>query len=288
MSHVYTWFDKISSDFSNMRSVIRLLRHQTTRTPLFILDEIDALIKFDCNKDYRLLKTFRSLFNEGLVHIIISGYEELYHEKHKIDSPLYNFCHTLHLDKLERNEALDLVTIPMERIGVRYHDPDDRDLVLHHTSRHPNLLQFFCVQLIERIESHQQEEYQRVIFREDIESVFESSEYENYIIDDFYLLFKEDVSPIEKLIVLLLINYYPEQDSFTAIEINKILKEKELSMPSGKLTKYLDNLILRYIFTKERGGKYSFALPIFPELLMRRYDLENIIEGVLEDARKSL
>jgi len=288
MSRAYYWFDKIAADFSNIRNVIRTLRQQTTRTPIFILDEIDALIKYDRENNYRLLKTFRSLFNEGLVHFIISGYEELFYEKHRRDSPLYNFCHSLQLDKLEKNEALDLVTIPMERIGVTYNNPDDRELMLHYTSQHPNLLQFFCVHLIEKIETHDQEEHQRIIFREDIESVYDSAEYESYIIDDFYLFFKEDVRPIERLIVLLFIHSCPDQECLTAIEINKLLKNNDVSIPSTRLTHYLDSLILRYILTKERGGKYRFALPIFPELLSRRYDLEDIIEEVIEDARKSL
>ena len=288
MNHAYYWFDEISSDFSNMRRVIRKLRQQTTRTPLFILDEIDALLKFDRENNYRLLRNLRSLFNEEQVQIIISGYEELYHEQHRIDSPLYNFCHPLQLDKLEKSEALDLVTIPMERIGVRYNNPNDKELMLEYTSRHPNLLQFFCVHLIEEIETHEADDLQRVIFKEDIESVFESPGYENYIIDDFYLIFKEDVSPIEKLIVSLLADHFSDQSSFTAIEISKILRKKDLSVSSGRLTRYLDNLILRYILSKEGGGKYTFALPIFPEILKRRYDLEDIIEETLEDARKSI
>ena len=90
------------------------------------------------------------------------------------------------------------------------------------------------------------------------------------------------------MIVSLLVDHFPDQNSFTAIEISKILREKDLSVSSGRLTRYLDNLILRYILSKKGGGKYTFALPIFPEILKRRYDLEDIIEETLEDARKSL
>ena len=71
------------------------------------------------------------------------------------------------------------------------------------------------IDLIEKIETHEAEELQRVIFKEDIESVFESPGYENYIIDDFYLIFKEDVSPIEKLIVSLLANYFPDENNLS-------------------------------------------------------------------------
>ena len=288
LSHAYYWIDELTNDFANMRRVIRRLRQQSAKTPIFILDEIDALLKFDRENDYQLLSTLRAIFNEGHIQIIISGYEELYYEKHKIESPLFNLCHPLQLDKLKREEALDLITIPMENIGVRYNKLEDRELMLNYTSQHPNLLQYFCVHLIEKIESHEQEKYQRVIFKEDIEEIFGSPEYERYIVDDFYLFFTEDISPIEQLIILLLIYHYPSQNSYMTTEISSILKEYDINFQTVRLTKHLDKLSLRYILEKETGGKYSFALPIFPEILRRRYDLKNLIKEALEDARKSL
>ena len=288
LGHVYHWIDELTNDFANMRRVIRTLKRQSSKTPIFILDEIDALLKFDRKNDYQLLRTLRALFNEGHVQIIVSGYEELYHEKHKIESPLFNLCHPLELDKLKREEALDLITIPMENIGVKYDKLEDRELMLDYTSQHPNLLQYFCVHLIEEIESHEQEKYQRVIFREDIEAIFNSPDYERYIVDDFYLFFTEDISPVEQLIVLLLIYHYPSKNSYMITEISSILKEYKISFQAVKLTKHLDKLSLRYIFKKETGGRYSFALTMFPEILRKRYDLKNLIKEELEDARKSL
>ena len=288
MNHAYYWVDEIYCDFSNIRRVIRKLRQQNLKTPLFILDEIDALLKYDRENEYKLLRTFRSLFNEELVQVILSGYNELYHEMHIIESPLYNFCHPIQLGKFKENEALDLVTIPMERISVKYNNMEDRKLMLEYTSRHPNLLQYFCIHLIEVIESHDEEALHRTIFREDIETIFESPEYESYIIDDFYLFFREEMPSLEKLIILLIVDKYPQFDNFTISELVKFLKNYNLNISTGKLTKYLDNLILRYLLEKETGGKYAFALPIFPEILRRRYDLNNLIEEALENARESV
>ncbi|MBN2396432.1 MAG: AAA family ATPase [Candidatus Atribacteria bacterium] len=288
MSHLFYWVDEIYCDFSNIRSVIKKLYQQNMKTPLFLFDEIDTLLKYDRDNEYKLMRTFRSLFQEGLVQVILSGYSELYYEMHIIESPLYNFCHPLQLGKLKENEALDLITIPMERISVKYNNLEDRKLMLEYTSKHPNLLQYFCVHLIERIENHDEESLQRTIFREDIESVFESPNYESYIIDDFYLFFREEMPSFERLIILLIVDKFSKVNKFIISELIKVLKNYNLNISTGKLLKYLDNLILRYLLEKEIGGKYAFALPIFPEILRRRYDLENLIEEALEDARQSL
>jgi len=40
--------------------------------------------------------------------------------------------------------------IAMERIGVHYHNEADRELILGYTANHPNLLQFFCKNLVEK------------------------------------------------------------------------------------------------------------------------------------------
>lgn len=288
MKQAYKWVIDFANDLTDMRKLIRELCQKTTKTPLFILDEIDNLLKFDKEHDYQLIKTFRALFNESLCQVILSGYKELYHETNMIESPLYNFCQPIHLDKLKKEDAFALITSPMEGIGIKYDDLEDRELILQHTSCHPNLLQFFCKHLIDKIEEHEAEEDRRTIFKKDIEDLFESIIYENYIINDFYSFFAEDNDPIEKLIILLPLCVLPTKVLFTITEIKNVLKDNNIRLSTGKLMKYLTDLTLRYIFAEERGGKYRFALPIFPEILKRRNNVADLIEEAKEDARKSL
>ena len=67
-----------------------------------------------------------------------------------------------------------------------------------------------------------------------------------------------------------------------------MLKSYDINISLGKLNEYLSNLSLRYMLIAESGGQYRFALPIFPEILTKRYDLDNLIEEAKEDAKKSL
>ncbi len=288
MSYLSKWFIDLKEDLSNMRTVIRKICQQTTKTPIFILDEIDELLKFDRTHEYKLIKTFRALFHERHCHIFLSGFEELFHEMRNMNSPLYNFCQMIHLDKLKEKDALELITSPMENIGIRYNDPSDREIILEKTSSHPNLIQFVCKLLIETIENKKEELKRRTIYRTDITDVVESFDYEDYIINDFYSFFSEEVDSIQKLIILLLVNNYATLSTITTRDISNLLKSHGIKISTEKLSKQLDDLRLRYILIGRKEGKYRFALPIFQEFLKKRNNIDDHIEEVLADAKKSI
>lgn len=274
-------------DLVNLRKAIRAFNKQTQKVPVFILDEIDVLLEFDIANDYQLTKTLRALFNENRCQVIFSGYESLFHETRRITSPLYNFCQTIQLDKLKENDAQDLITSPMESIGIQYQNPDDRVLILRQTGYHPNLLQFTCKYLVEKIEEHEDELDRRIIKRQDIKDFFDSFEFENYVINDFYSFFTSDIDPLEKLIVLLpLVD--SSSDIISANELKKILHTHQVEIAVGDLMFHLANLTLRFLFTAEPGGKYRFALPIFPQILRRRNNLSDLIQEAKANAKKSL
>ncbi|MBN1351703.1 AAA family ATPase [candidate division KSB1 bacterium] len=276
------------STLSDLPLMVKQVKEKTGRIPIFFLDEIDSLLKHDIANDYNLLKTFRILSQEGYCQVILSGFSELYHAEQQLESPLYNLCELIPLRQLKREEALSLISEPMHSIGVNFDNETDKDLILKYTSCHPNLIQFFCKRLIEKIEEHETESKRRTIFREDIENLCHSDEYEKYVINNFYLFFTEDVDPVQRVMVLLLLHHYPDQDTFSKPQIMQVLKNNGINIPMGKLTRQLANLDLRYIFSGEKGGKYRFALPIFPEILKRREDIPELIKEILDDAKQSL
>jgi hypothetical protein len=275
------------SDLGNFSSLIKQIS-QRDRKPFFFLDECDILLRFDKEKDYKLLTIFRALAQERYCQVIISGFRQLYLARKGIDSPLYNFLEIIKLDRLKERDALALISEPMETIGINYAKSEDRKRILQHTSCHPNLMQFFCKGLVEHIQEKEDGQARRIIYANDIDALFDSFEYENYVVNDFYLFFTKDIHPVERLIILLLLQYHPETPVFTATDIIDVLKENGIDFTLGRLSEHLTGLSLRYILSPESGGKFRFALPIFPEILKKRYDLENLIKESKEDATKSL
>ena len=124
--------------------------------------------------------------------------------------------------------------------------------------------------------------------KSDIEDLFGSYDYEDYVINHFYLFFTEDVGSIEKLIVLLLLEDMFKSSVFSDIEIHRKLDAHGIRLDIGRSNRHIQNLTLRYMLKEEGRGKYRFALPIFPQLLMKREDVNELIEEVKEDAKKSL
>jgi len=250
---------------------------------IVILDEIDGLLMFDKENDYPLIRSFRSLFQEGYCQFILAGFEVLQNMKRDIHSPLYNFCEEIQLGPLEKKYAVDLITEPMANIGIRYENALDKELIMEYTSCHPNLIQFFCKQLIEHLEEDPDSPGKRIVFRSDILNLF-NFEYENYVIDGFYM-FYSDMDDLEKLIVLLLIKDYPFKPGISLKMINQLLMNKKISLHERLLFKTLQKLILRFIIWDKGKGIYDFALPHFPSMLRNRVEKE-LVDSLANRVKK--
>jgi Cdc6-like AAA superfamily ATPase len=257
---------------SRLNDVIRKLSRDNKKI-IFVFDEVDILVKFDRNHEYRLLHTFRTMSQNNYCQFIFAGFKELYHRKREIENPLYNFCKEIILAPLDRKAALDLITRPMNSIGVQYQNIEDRELILEYTACHPNLLQFFCEELIDKIEEHSKVEERRTISRKDIEKLLDSK-YENYIMDEIYMFFS-DLSNLNRLILVLLLEEYreqPEPATFSLAKIRDKLTQQGLQVSINKVHRNLRNLVMRFLLLDKGNENYCFALPVFPGILEKRID----------------
>jgi hypothetical protein len=248
------------------------------RRLVIILDEIDGLLLYDKRQDFRLFRTFRSLFQEGCCQFILSGFEVLQNVKRGIDSPFYNFCEEIPLGPLEKKYALDLITEPMANIGISYENPADRELILQYTALHPNLVQFFCKHLIEKMDENDESNRKRLIRRTDIEDLY-NYEFDNYVLDEFYM-FYTDLSDLERLMVVLLLESGWVAEDISIKEVNRGLTGYGIILDERRIYKTLQKLVLRFILSDVGKGKYRFALPYFPEMLKFRIE-EDLIENLV-------
>jgi GTPase SAR1 family protein len=275
-------------ELSKLPGIIKQLAGKKKKI-VFIFDEVDSLIEFDKKHGYKLLRIFRTLSQKNYCQFIFAGFKELYHQKRGIENPQYNLYEETRLKPLEEDPALDLITKPMESIGIHYKNPEDRELILEYTGRHPNLLQFFCKQLIETVEKHQKVEDRRTVFKKDILEVFDRK-YEDYIMDDVYMFFS-DLSDINILILILLVENPSEKNTFSVTEIKNKLTQAGIRIPIQDVYRNIKNLVMRFILVDEGGDKYSFALSVFPDILKKRYDEDyknNLIKEIKENVSKSV
>jgi Cdc6-like AAA superfamily ATPase len=289
-------------EMSKLPKVIQKLSEESGKKIIFIIDEIDGLIKFDEKHDFKLMRLFRTLSQENCCQFIFAGFKELYHQKRDIDNPMYNFCKEIKLKPLDREAALDLITRPMESIGIQYKNEIDRDLILEFTGCHPNLLQFYCIELIEKIGNHEIED-RRTIFQEDIQQIFDST-YEEYIMDDVYM-FKSDLNHINRLILILLTEEQIKanksengittgngnEKKFSVDEIIEYLAREGIKTNIDDIHRNLKNLVMRFILLEKGNDRYCFALSVFPEILSKTIDSafkRRIIKEIKENEAKSV
>jgi hypothetical protein len=252
---------------------------------VFIFDEIDGLLEFDKKNGYKLMITFRTLSQDGSCQFIFAGFKELYNTRRKIENPMYNFCEEIILDPLDDEAALYLTTKPMESIGIRYKNPEDRNLILEFTARHPNLMQFFCQQLVKKVEKHSRIEDRRTIFEEDVHDLF-GEEYKEYIMDEVYMVFS-DLSDINLLILMLLTeDSQKEKRYFTTFEIKDLLANCDIDLSIRDVHWNLRELVVRFILIDEGDENYRFALPVFPGILRRTVDKDFKIKTIKEIIRR--
>jgi Cdc6-like AAA superfamily ATPase len=270
--------------------IIRMLSKEDKRL-LFIFDEIDSLLDFDRTNHYELIKMFRGLSQEDTCQFIFAGFKELYKLKRDIKNPLYNFCEEIKLQPLDKQPALELITRPMENMGVHYKDEGDKELILFYTGCHPNFLQYFCMKLVEKIEKHEKAEDRRTIFKSDIEEIYHS-DYQEYILDDVYM-FKTDMSAVNRLILVFLVEDRKLRNGirFPAEKIKNKLAAQSIEISDRDLHLHLKHLVMRFVLVDEGKDNYRFALPVFPEILEQRIDDDyknRIIKEIKENAPESL
>jgi hypothetical protein len=254
----------------------------------FIFDEIDGLLEVDKRNNYQLMKNFRSMSQNRYCQFIFAGFKELYHTKRHFENPMYHFCEEIIMDPLDEEASLDLITKPMESIGIHYHRNEDRELILEYTARHPNLIQFFCKQLVDKVGKHPDIEERRTIFKNDIENLFDN-EYQNYIMDEVYMFFS-DLSPINRLILMLLVEPSSDNRTFSINEVKGFLMDHGIDIPTNDVHRNLRELVVRFILVDD-GKNYRFALAKFPDILKEKIDMEfknKTIKEIKSNAKKSL
>jgi hypothetical protein len=274
--NVYKLHDAIKAFYNEGKKII------------FIFDEVDQMLEFDKKNDFKLMRLFRTMSQQNYCRFIFAGFKELYRSKRKIENPMYNFCEEIILYSLDKDASLDLITKPMESIGVHYNKNQDRDLILEYTARHPSLLQFFCKQLMKKVENHPDIEERRTIFKNDIVDLFDN-EYQKYIMDELYMFFS-DLSPINRLILIMIADGSSKKNFFKLEEIKGFFMDHGIDLSINEVHQNLRELVVRFILI-EQDGDYRFALPNFTDILGKSVDIyskKRIIKEIKYNVRKSL
>jgi len=236
--------------------------------PIFLLDEVDELLKFDSQNQQRLFKQLRALSLDGRARFVMTGERSVQAHLHNANSPLFNFFGlNIRLSYLDYAAVNKLVVDPLIDMQIELLDPLPMlDMILKATSGHPYLVQRLCQGLVQAISK----QGLRIVGPEHIEAVLDDSAYQQ---DYFETVWGQ--APLLARIITLLI----DPAGATMKAIHERLSHYNLAPSLHEISAALDVLDL-YSVLVNRGGTYQFVATAFPEMLRRAYgdDIETNIE----------
>jgi hypothetical protein len=237
--------------------------------PVLLIDEVDDLLAFDAKRGHALSTVWRALAFDGAYRFVFVGSRVLAQALRDANSPFFNFPQEIRLGFLLPDKARAVVSGPMDELGIQLEPRAPLlDRILDLSSCHPNLVQFICAQLIERISARGE----RRILMADLDEVATSGDFADYYLDTLL----KQAEPLERAITIL-----GELTGFTMPDVEGALAEHGFDASRRAVKEALDMLTVYSILTR-KGRTYTFAPASFRRILRETQE----VDYLLEEARR--
>jgi hypothetical protein len=259
----------------DLRHYIALQGQASDETPILILlDEIDALLRYDVQHNSALFRVFRALSQENRSRFVFCGERVLYDQLHDANSPLFNFCDVIQLGYLEKQAVRRIILEPMQTMGISIQNQEQMiEEIVNFSSCHPNLVQYICQQLILEANSRQS----RLITPVDLQTVRYSSRFQEYFLQVTW----GSTGPLERVITLLIAN----RASLTFGELEDILARRGFAVPQETLDRAISGLRLYSILIKD-GQRYHLASTILNEIIQESQEPDILLASLRNQLRE--
>jgi len=256
------------------RMATELPARYPARTIVMLFDEIDGLLAYDIAQGEPLFRIFRALAQELPIRFVFCGEKVLNSALHNSHLALFNFCNRMALSYLTREEARRVVTDPMQEMGITLEEDGDlAERIVDYAACHPNVVQYICQKLIERINQRRE----RLIRRADVEAIGQSTEFAEYFAEVSW----GNTTTLERLITLLML----ERPQVTIGEIAQVFRNAGLAVPPEHLEEAFEGLTL-YAILRRDGPKYTFATQAIWDVLRRGQDVYGSIASYSQEIKE--
>jgi hypothetical protein len=243
---------------------------------IFLLDEIDNLVIMQ-RGDWELFRMLRASSNKGACQYIIAGFREAMREQYMLDSPFYNFAQELRLNEFTRQQARELIVVPMENLRVRVRNEEEIvDRIYEETAGHPNLIQYYCLILLRKLD----QTGVREISPQSLIDVYSDEGFTSHLLTSFM----QNTENREKALIyaILMSAEVAGMKGFSHEEIDAMLRKGGITLQQTAIDEACNLLTLAGIIHR-KGKEYSFTSPVFTKVLQQSYDLTYLFRKVKEE-----
>jgi hypothetical protein len=251
--------------------------HQISKSKMiFLLDEVDNLVIMQ-RGDWELFRMLRASSNKGACQYIIAGFREAMREQYLIDSPFYNFAQEVRLNEFTRQQARHLIITPMENLRVRIHSEEEVvSRIFEETAGHPNLIQYYCLILLRRMD----QTGQREIAPNSLIDVYSDEGFTSHLLTSFM----KNKENREKAMIYAILLAAEEGGSkgFGHEEIDRVLHKQGITLQQNAIDEACNVLTLAGVIHR-KGRDFHFTSPVFTKVLLQSYDLNYLLRKAKEE-----
>lgn len=125
------------------------------RRVIVLFDEADSFLSADAKNGFQVVEGLRALMQDtdSRFRVVFAGLHDVQRFKNIANQPLAHFGPNLLMGPLEPRPARELVREPLMTLGYRFDDETTVLKVLSYTNYHPGLIQYFCHELVRRLQT---------------------------------------------------------------------------------------------------------------------------------------
>ena len=164
-------------------NIIRRIQNAMDESPrrrvLVLFDEADHFLDTDAQGNFQVVEGLRTLMQitQSRFKVVFTGLHDVQRFNNIANQPLAHFGQNLLVGPLEARPAQQLVREPIETLGYRFEDNTTVLKVLSYTNYHPGLIQYFCYELLRRLQAKRASSAPPYEVRsEDVEAVYRSAQ----------------------------------------------------------------------------------------------------------------
>lgn len=243
---------------------------------IFLLDEIDNLVIVQ-RGDWDLIRMLRASANKGACQYIMAGYREAMREQYMLDSPFYNFAQEIRLSEFTRQQARELISIPMENLRVRVRNKEEViSRIYEETAGHPNLIQYYCLILLR----HLDQTGEREIGPDSLIDVYQDEGFKSHLLTSFM----QNTENREKALVYAILMCCDDisGQGFSQEFIDESLRKGGVALPQDDIDEASNVLMLAGVLRRS-GKEYFFTSPVFTKVLQQTYDVRYLFRKVKDE-----
>jgi CHAT domain-containing protein len=245
----------------NLAAYIHKIPEAEKTSVAVFIDEVDRILEFDVEQNWEVLHILRETFEgNAACRLFLAGFRKVIEARQSFESPAFNFTTPIELPLFSRQETFEMVTRPLERMGIAVTATDLPEAIYQETGGHPELIQIHCAAIVRFM----QDDNRVPSAAELLSGVFNTFEHKRKVLGTLLA----NTNPHEELLCYLLMNDAERNGRtdnycFKPHDVHRVLAAVGIKLLANEIGAIITSLKVSGIISPAPGKaeSYRFSVP---------------------------